>query len=120
MEENIARTIRNISSWEELKEFEINVRAKNRFSSEIGDAIKARASDLGRALIVEKTGLNVVDLSPAEAKIVQAVSEYVGVMRQQGKYPGRTFDQLRNRGLLDAAENAVCRARPTQGFQTLV
>jgi hypothetical protein len=38
------------------------------------------------------------DLSPAEEKFVQAVAEYVGVMKREGKDATRTFLQLRNRG----------------------
>lgn len=120
MDNSIARTIQSISNWEDLRQFEANARTRDRLTDEIADAIKLRAADLGRALIAEKTGLDMTDLSPAEDKIVQAVSEYVAVMRRQGKYPQRTFDQLRNRGLIDAAESAVCRAKPTQGFQALV
>ena len=120
MEEGIARTIRGIQTWEDLRQFESNARSLDRLTDEINLAIKTRASDLGRALIAEKTGLDMTELSPAEAKIVAAVSEYVGLMRQQGRYPQRTFEQLRNRGLIDAAEAAVCKAKPTKGFQTLV
>lgn len=120
VEDSIARTIQSISNWDDLRQFEVNARARDRLTDEITDAIKVRAAELGRALIAEKTGLDMTELSPAESKIVQAVSEYVAVMRQQGKYPQRTFDQLRNRGLIDAAESAVCRAKPTQGFQVLV
>ena len=120
MDEKIARTVRNLNTWEDLRQFETNARISNRLTDEVGAAISTRASQLAKKLIEEKTGLNLEDLSSAEQKIVQAVSEYVGVMRQQGKYPGRTLEQLRNRGLIDAAETAVSRAKPTQGFQTLV
>lgn len=120
MDEAIARIIQNIRSWEELKQFESNARERGRLDGDVAAAVTLKGAELGRLLIAEKTGLDMTELSPAEAKIVQAVSEYVSVMRRQGKYPQRTFDQLRNRGLIDAAESAVCRAKPTQGFQTLV
>jgi predicted HNH restriction endonuclease len=58
-------------------------------------------------------------LDPAQSKIVEAISEYVGLMREQGRFPSRTLSQVRNRGLIDAAEAAVCRSKPTQGFETL-
>ena len=119
MEERLARTIVNLGNWEDLAQFEINARERNRLTDEVAIAINARSAELGRAFISEKTGLDLSELSPAEEKIVQAVSEYVGIMRRQGKYPSRTLEQLRNRGLLDAAESAVCRAKPTQGFQNL-
>ena len=69
-------------------------------------AIKARSTELGRALVRERTGLDLTDFTPAEEKILEAVSEYVGVMKRQGKDATRTFIQLRNRGLTDAAEAA--------------
>ena len=119
MDERLARTISNLGNWDDLGKLEANVRSKKRFDEEVAAAISTRSAELGRKLVHEKTGLEMEDLSPAEEKIVRAVSEYVGIMRQQGKYPGRTFDQLRSRGLLGAAESAVCRARPTQGFQNL-
>ncbi len=120
MEENVARTIRNLVSWDELRQFEANARTKNRLTEEVIVALIDRASKIARTLVSEKTGLDLTSLSPAQEKIVQAVCEYVGIMRQQGKYPGRTLEQLRNRGLLGAAERAVSRKKTTQGYQTLV
>jgi hypothetical protein len=120
MEERIARTIRNIRSIDDLAQFESNVSQRNALTDEIEDAIRVRSAELGRALIVERIGLDLTDLTPAEAKIVEAVSEYVGVMKRQGKDASRTFLQIKNRGLIDAAETAVARDQPTQGFQTLI
>ncbi|MDM0032857.1 HNH endonuclease [Variovorax sp. J22P271] len=98
---------------------ESNIAQRDGLSDEIARAIRARSTDLGLALVTEKTGIEVDRLTPAERQIVQAISEYVGIMRRKGKYPGRTLEQVRNRGLIDAAEEAVCRAKPTQGFQVL-
>lgn len=120
MDEKVARTIRNLRDWQALRTFEKNARSKAALSDELQAAIQDRATELGAALIAERTGLVLSELSPAEAKIVKAVAEYVGVMQKQGRYPGRTFLQLRNKGLIDAAEAAVCRRKPTQGFKTLV
>jgi hypothetical protein len=119
MEERIASTIRNIGTLENLAQFERNARARNQLTDEVKDALRARSADLGRALISERTGLDLTDLSPAEEKIVQAVSEYVGVMKRNGKDATRTLNQLRNRGLIDAAETAVAKSTPTEGFRTL-
>lgn len=119
MEPNLARTIRGLRTWEELARFEANARERNRLSDEIAAALNDRSVELGRVFIAEKTGLDLTTLSLAEEKIVRAVSEYVGVMRRQGKYPGRTLEQLRDRGLIGAAESAVCRSKPTVGFQNL-
>lgn len=119
MEERLTRTIGNLGNWEDLAQFETNARERSQLTNELSDAINTRSAELGRIFIAEKTGLDLTDLSLAEEKIIQAVSEYIGIMRRQGKYPGRTLEQLRNRGLQDAVESAVCRATPTQGFQNL-
>jgi hypothetical protein len=119
MDDRLKRTIERAGSWEDLRQLEANIKQKENFSEDVAAAIQERASALGLALIAEKAGIDVSELTPAERRIVQAISEYVGVMRRQGKYPGRTLEQVRNRGLIDAAENAVCRAKPTQGYQVL-
>ncbi len=119
VDERLARIIRGIATFEDLAQFEKNAEQRGALDPEIGQAIKARSTELGRALIRERTGLDLTDLTPAEEKIVEAVSEYVGVMKRQGKDATRTFMQLRNRGLTDAAEAAVTKLKPTQGFQTL-
>jgi hypothetical protein len=119
MDERIARIIRSIATIEGLAQFEKNARERNALDDEVRDAVRRRSADLGRALIAQRTGLDLTELSPAEGKIVQAVSEYVGVMKREGKDATRTLLQLRNRGLLDSAETAVAKAKPTQGFQTL-
>lgn len=73
---------------------------------------------LGRNLIVERTGIDLSNLTPAEERIVEAVSEYVAVKKRDGKNAARTLVQLQNRGLIEAAETAVSKAKPTQGFVT--
>lgn len=120
MDEWLVKTINNLKSWEELAQFESNVREKNRLTEEIADAINVRATDLGSGFISEKTGLDLTELTLAEKKIIQVVSEYVVIMKRQGKYPGRTLEQLKNRGLLESAEISVCRSSPTLGFQNLL
>jgi predicted HNH restriction endonuclease len=69
--------------------------------------------------VAEKTGLALDDLSPAEEKIIHAASEYAGIQRRQGIPTTRTFSQLKNRGLLAAAETSVMKLKPTQGFEAL-
>ena len=119
MDERLARIIRNISTFEELAQFEKNAEQRQALDADLRQAIKSRSAELGRALITQRTGIELTDLSPAEVKIVQAVSEYVGVMKREGKDATRTLIQLKNRGLIDAAEAAVAKLKPTQGFQTL-
>lgn len=119
VDERLARIIRGIATFEDLAQFEKNAERRGAIDAEVRQAIKARSTELGRALIRERTSLDLTDLTSAEEKIVEAVSEYVGVMKRRGKDATRTFMQLRNRGLTDAAEAAVAKLRPTQGFQTL-
>lgn len=119
MDEKIARTIAGLRDWKELQEFKKNAAAKDRLSPEIQTALDQRAVEFGRALVASKTGLDLNSLSIAEEKIVLAVSQYVAIKKLQSRTATRTFDQLRNRGLIGAAESAVCRGSPTEGFRTL-
>lgn len=119
MEERLVRTINNLKNWNDLTTFETNARERNQLTEEISSAIQTRLIALGRAFISDKTGLDLKNLSPAEERIIHVASEYVGIMRKKGKYPSRTLEQLRNRGLIGAAESAVCMHKPTQGFQVL-
>jgi predicted HNH restriction endonuclease len=120
MEETIKKIISGISSWDELRNFEINARERGRFDDELAVAVAVRTSQLGRALVARHTNLDLSELNAAEAKIVDAVAAYVGIKKAKGSHPEYTFRQIRNRGLLGAAEAAVCRSTPTEGFQTLV
>jgi hypothetical protein len=119
MDERIARVIANADSLEALTQFEKNARIRNALTPEIGRAITLRAAILCRASVAERTGLNLTQLSAAEEKIVQAVTEYVGIQRRQGKSASRTIAQIRSRGLRGAAEESVSRSKPTQGFTAL-
>lgn len=119
MDDAIARRIEQLRSWDELNQFMQNATDKNNLTTEIKTALDRRGVELGRAVVAEKTDLDLTNLSPAEEKIVQAVSMYVSIKAAQGSHASRTFSQLRNRGLIGAAENAVCRRQPSLGFQTL-
>ena len=120
MKESLQKTIKNVKSWEDLKQLEKNVKTKGEFTPEVEQALSDQSSDLARLLIAEKADIDLHDLTPAEEKIIEAVSKYIGLMRQQGKFPERTLRQLRNRGLKDAAEISVSKAKPTQGYEILV
>ena len=120
IDERISRTINSLKSWDEIATFEANAKGLNRLNEEITAALTKQSSTLARVYVSEKTNLDFSKQSAAEEQIIHVVCEYVGIMRRQGKYPGRTLEQLKNRGLLGAVEVAVCRGTPTQGFQTLV
>ncbi|MEB2605017.1 HNH endonuclease [Burkholderia cenocepacia] len=119
MDEKISRIIQRLGSWGELGRFRENAESQERLTPEVQSALDRRAVELARDLVAQKTGLNLSNLSPAEDKIVLAVSRYVAIKTTQRSHASRTFDQLRNRGLIGAAEYAVCRNRPTDGFKTL-
>lgn len=119
MEERIARIIGNAASIEDLRQFEQNARGRGALTDEMKDAIKTRSTALARGLVAELTGLDLTDLTPAEEKIVQAVSEYVGIKKRAGSNANRTLSQIRNRGLIGAAEESVAKSKPTQGFTEL-
>lgn len=119
MDEKIARTIAGLKDWNEHREFTKNAAALNRLNPEVKAALHQRSVELGRELVGRKTGLDLSSLSPAEEKIVLAVSQYVALKELQSSHATRTFDQLRNRGLIGAVEAAVCKGSPTEGFRTL-
>lgn len=120
MDDRLKRTIERIDSWDELEQLKANIASKGELSAEISTAIATRSTQLGVDFIAEKTGIDLVSLSPAENEIVRVVGEYVAIMRNEGKYPGRTLEQIRNRGLIGAAEASVSKAKPTQGYKTLL
>jgi hypothetical protein len=85
MDEQLARIISRTRTIEDLAQFESNARRRNALTDELNEAIRVRSAELGRELVSERTGLDLSDLSPAEEKIVEAASEYVGVMKREGK-----------------------------------
>lgn len=119
MDEKIARTIAGLKDWKDHQEFTKNAAARDRLTPEVKAALDRRSVELGRELVARKTGLDLTSLSAAEEKIVLAVSQYVALKELQSSHATRTFDQLRNRGLIGAAESAVCSGSPTEGFRTL-
>lgn len=119
MDARIAKSLGAVRSLSELTDFEQNVTRLGGLTDEVRTAIRAKASDLGRLLVAEKTGLDLSNLSPAEDKIIRAVGEYAGIQKRRGLPTTRTFAQFKNRGLLAAAEISVMKSKPTQGFETL-
>jgi predicted HNH restriction endonuclease len=119
MDSKIARALAQLTSFEKLERFEDNARRHGEMTPEIEEALRERWAQAGRDLIARRTGQKVTELSPAENRIVEAVSRYVGLMKRQGKDAGRTMQQLRNRGLLGSAEIAVSKRQPTQGYRAL-
>lgn len=99
--------------------FEKNAESKGALNEEVRHALFIRSAELGRELIVRKTGLKLDNLLPSEIKIVEAISAYVAIKKLQGKGAEYTFRQIKNRGLRGAVESAVCHHKQTKGFKTL-
>jgi hypothetical protein len=117
LDERVERAIRFAGSLKELAQFEANAQRLNALDDEARAAITARAAEFGREIISQRTGLKLIDLSPAQERIVQAIAIYVGL---KGGNASRTLSQVKNRGLIGAAEASVATASPSQGYQTLV
>jgi predicted HNH restriction endonuclease len=119
MDEALKRRFESIATWDDLTQLEKNVSDRGGLSPEVQAVVQQQITRLGRSLVSEKTGLSLQDLRPVEEKIVQAISAYAGLMRRQGKSANYTFRQVKNRGLIGAAEASVCKTSPTQGFTEL-
>lgn len=119
MDQSIARIIAGIQDFARLATFEENVRKRNRLTPEVAEAIKGRGIELGRDIVVKGAALDVSQLTQAEEKILRAASEYASVKKRLGTHAQRTINQIRDQGLIEAAETSVTRSRPTQGFETL-
>jgi predicted HNH restriction endonuclease len=119
LDERIQRTIRNISRIEDLAQFEKNAERRGALSNEVRQAIDLQTAQLGRALVAGKLGISLEGLTPAEERIVEAAATYAGIKKRTGSNSERMFQQLRNKGLIGAAESAVAKSKPTMGFETL-
>lgn len=119
MEDNIGRIINGTRTLKDLLQFEKNAQNKGALTPEVKSAIDRRAAEFGRMEIVERTGLDLSELSPAEEKIVRAASEYVALKKRSGSNANRTINQIRDQGLIDSAEISVSKVKPTKGFEDL-
>ncbi|PBB35914.1 EVE domain-containing protein [Mesorhizobium sp. WSM3882] len=119
MDKRVSRSLKAIKDFKALIQLEKNVRERVVFDEETAAAFRERGEIIARGMISERTGLDLSELTPAEEKIVRAVSEYLAIKQRAGSNANRTLDQLRNRGLIEAAETAVSKSRPTQGYETL-
>lgn len=119
MDDTIRRALKSVSDFQQLAQLESNIARRNALTDEVAAAIKQRSGELGRQLIAQRTGRDLTKLTPAEEHIVEAVGVYVGVKKRQGNDASRTFLQIKNRGFIEAAETAVAKKIPTQGFTAL-
>jgi len=119
IDQRLERTIGRISSWSELNQLEKNIKDRGGLSDSVEAALTRRSTKLGIDYILHETGLIGAPLSQAEEKIIAAIGEYAAILRREGKYPARTLQQIKRRGLLDAAEISVSKKKPTRGFEVL-
>lgn len=119
MARSVLENIANAPDFGKLEAFETNIRKGNALTPDVEQALKAKYAELGRFLVSQRTDLELEGLNPAEEKIVEAVAKYVGLQKRDGKTANRTFQMLANRGLIEAAEVSVSKAKPTQGFEVL-
>lgn len=115
----VFETIRKMETHQSLERLEANIRRLGALTDDVEKALKDQYKSIGRALVASRTGLDLSSLSEPEEKIVLAVSEYVGLQKRNGKNSQRTLEQLKNRGLIGAAEVSVMKSKPTQGFEVL-
>lgn len=119
MDEQVSRSLKAVTDFKGLVRLEKNVRERINFDEETATAFADRGQVIARGVIADRTGLDLRDPTPAEEKIIHAVSAYLSIKLRDGTNANRTIDQIRNRGLIEAAEVAVSKARPTQGYETL-
>lgn len=120
IDSKVERIIGGTKSWAELSQLEKNIKERNAFTADVEAALVKRSTELGLDYILRETGLGLNMLSSAEKKIVMVIGEYAAILRRKGKYPSRTLQQIKRRGLLDAAEVAVTNKKPTKGFEILL
>lgn len=119
MSQEILAMIEKVNAFDRLETLERNIHNGKAATPEIEAAIKAKYGEFGRQILAEKIGIDLHDLTPAEERIVDAVGRYVGLQKRDGKSASRTFQLLKNRGLIDAAEVTVAKSKVTQGFIVL-
>lgn len=117
--EQARRIIQNTHTLAGLAQIQENARGNGRWTAELQEMLDGKAIELGRELLRAQTGLSLEELTPAEEKIVRAVSAYVGMKVRDGSNANLTIRQIKNRGLLGAAEAAVDKSQPTAGFEAL-
>jgi predicted HNH restriction endonuclease len=111
--------ITNIVDWKALGRFERNAKRLNKVSDEVEKAITDRGKDLARSEILSKIPLVAESFSEAEKKILEAATTYLALKRGAGSHAAYTLKQIKNRGLIGAAEASVTKSKSTAGFEGL-
>ena len=90
MDEQINRSLKSVKDFKGLAQLETNVRGRGAFYGEVAVAFTERAEIIAREVIEQRTGLDLSQLTPAEEKIVRAVSEYLAIKQRDGSDSTRT------------------------------
>jgi predicted HNH restriction endonuclease len=117
MDENTARMVRATQTLDGLNNIEANAKRRGELSEELKRALQTQAGEICRPIVISQTGLDVDNLTPAEAAVLEAVGLYLGLKRLDKSNANRTIEQLKNRGFLGAAEASVEKAKPTPGYE---
>jgi len=83
-ERQLLSDIQVASSVRRLRSLEKKILAEGTLSTNVESALRSRFDQFARILVAEKANRELSSLKPAEEKIVQAASEYVGLLRRQG------------------------------------
>lgn len=118
--EQVQRIVQNTPTLEGLAQIKVNASKSGRLTPELESLLDDRSIELGREFLKAQLGWPLDVLTPAEERIVRAVSAYIGLKVRGGTNANLTIRQIKNRGsLLAAAEAAVDKVRPTAGFEAL-
>jgi len=117
MDPLIERALRSIDELKDLADYRTRLENRRALTAEIENAISSRATEIARAIIAGRTGIELSQLTPAEERIIEAVATYLLIKKGQGTDATRTLIQIQNHGLIGAAESAVEKLTP--GFQEL-
>jgi len=119
MSDRVANAVAKAKTWDDLLKIERNIEAHGLLDSDAKAALRQKATQFGREYLVQRANLASDVLTDAENRILDVIGEYWALQKRAGKPISRTLTQITNRGLLEAAETSVCRAKPTLGFQNL-
>lgn len=119
MAKKTTEIIANLLDFDQLATLESNYRNKDALTPEVQEALTAKYVELGRSLVVEKTDLDLTELTMAEDRILETVSKYTALLKRERKFPNHTFKSLNNNGLIETAEKSVCGSSVSRGSQVM-
>ena len=119
MDEKVERAIRATGDINGLRNLQANIVSRGLLTDDVRQGLVQRAAEIAVGFLANEINRDPESLSPAERRIFDAVRVYNGLKWLEGTRAARTIDQIKNRGLLGAAEASVDRAKPSEGFDLL-